>query len=155
MGTSWQQAGPADAWPRPVLYLPAGAEAAGFLWFELPDGQIGCCTRIRGVLARLLIAMHDAMQADAHVPWPARGWRSAEKLAQAIGEAGVGVEIETIRKYLSQLQKSVRNAFENAGKADKVPLLVERRRGLGARLGTARLKIIDRNATGPSERCDE
>lgn len=126
----------------PTLYLPGGKEHDGFLLYKLLDNpDISVSLEPRKI--RLLLALSEALEADAALAPPARGWRRPEHL---IG-GKYRVEPQTMRSYSSLIRKAVRKAFRAIHKGLPIPILLEHRRGLGVRLATP-LEIIDRTEDG-------
>jgi hypothetical protein len=127
--------------PDPFLYLPAGPDCDGFLVLGLEDGSL-LPVPLTAAKARLLAALAQALQEDGALVWAARGWRRPERLARTIAGGDYTVEAQTVRAYLAQIKRSVREAALAAGKAEP-PALLEHRRTIGVRVRCERFRVID------------
>lgn len=127
---------------RPVLYLPSGRNNPSFLiWALRPEARI--TVPLKAAFTRVIVELHFAWLEDAGLEIPARGWRRPERLAEAIAlTTGYEVEAQTIRAYLSQTQRLIREVVREVGRDIPVPNLFEHKRGLGARLAVAGLQFI-------------
>ena len=129
----------------PTLYLPGGGGWDGFLFLPLTQ-RVTVAVKLTPSKVRLLVALAEAMRADAGLSRAARGWRRPERLARIVADQtgwGYMVEAQTVRAYLAQIKRAVRKEVRAARRGAKVPQLLEHRRGLGVRLATDRLMIVE------------
>jgi hypothetical protein len=137
-----------DVLATPTLYLPEGIDKGGFLILPMHDElgrRYNLSVYLKPCLARTVYALYDAIQEDRRIVPEARGWRRADKLARLI-ELRFGWPIlpQTVRGYLTNLQKSIRKAERlRGGLATEVPVVIERQRGVGARFYSLDLNILD------------
>jgi hypothetical protein len=97
-----------------------------------------------GRLVRTLAALAAARREDERhgVSEEAAGWRRADKLAAWIGQyTGWPLENQAIHAYICQIYKKLRT--EARRKYADVPVLIERRRGRGARLAAGVVDLLD------------
>ena len=128
----------------PRLYLPAGIEGRGFLIFSQSPSET-TLIELTPALVRPILALYAARMAEQGLPAPARGWMSALKLAQRVaGQSDnlLPTEEQTLRAYISKINKNVRQAAARSGLVP-APVLIEQRSMLGFRLATDKLVVID------------
>ena len=101
--------------PDPYLYLPAGPGRDGFLMLGLEDGAV-LPVPLTAAKARVLAALAEALREDGAKVWPVRGWRRPERLAQVLAGDDYPVEAQTIRAYLAQIKRRIREAAQAAGR---------------------------------------
>jgi hypothetical protein len=92
------------------------------------------------------VVLAEAREADRDLPPAIRGWRSPTALAEAISRhTGWQPDVSSIRAYLSRLHRLLREAVQQAKDVSPESVfpqsLIERRRGMGARL-SADLRIV-------------
>lgn len=130
--------------PSFTLYLPAGPLSPGFLIVtDEADGKI--VVSLSGALVGPILALFQARKDDAHLVPPAQGWRLPQMIADAISRRSpclIPVEPQTIRRYVSLARRKIAAAARAAGRTE-VPELFEHGRGLGIRLATDQLEVID------------
>lgn len=131
------------------LIRPTGRTGGGVLTTTAKDGN-EFAARLDPRIARVLTILLEARQADSDFPLAARGWRSKQDLSELIGkETNYPVDEHSVTAYLTSLVSQVNEAARRAGFSEP-PHLIERRRGLGARLhGAAELELfIGSNRSG-------
>ena len=112
----------------PVLYLPSGPQGRGFLIFTLSRTETAMVD-LAPALVRPILALQEARARRERLPAEACGWLSARQLVEAVAGRDahlIPTEINTVRYYVSKINKAVRRAG--------VPALIQTRSMLGYRL---------------------
>jgi hypothetical protein len=119
-----------------TLFLPSGADSAGFLTFTIKDDDgrtQQLLVPLTAASVRLIVVLAKAMAADANRPFEVQGWRTSEQTSLALDPVAPS-EAQSIRVALCRLQMKIREAARLAGVLP--PKFIERRRGFGARLAS-------------------
>ncbi len=123
-----------DAPTRIKLYLPAGKRGLAFLGCEGEEELVEIPRRHADLLFVLWEARADDATTGSHFP----GWRTREELASKYRRrsgTAARIEADTITRYGTALLKLVAAHPALGLTPPGGPLLIERRRALGLRLG--------------------
>jgi hypothetical protein len=130
---------------------PNGLVGCGFVNVTWPDGDKAKYE----VEPRLLRTLYFVVQASdqdaaAGVPVDASGWRSGERIAEAIDKITEWLlNKKTVGRYVGWIIREHQQAAANVGKnGDANPAPIERRRSVGYRL-SPEFKVVFRNGNGP------
>jgi len=121
---------------NPVLRIPAsvseGSECGGYLCFDLDIPgvrSVHVAVYLEPRLTSLLLELAKAYDEDRGYPEEARGWRQAADLAKKRFIARA-----TVRSYLSQIRKCVREEVQSTSQALPIPQMFRNNRKSGVRL---------------------
>jgi hypothetical protein len=138
-----------------TLLLPGGPESGGFLMVPHPDSESAVEVELLPAKVRVLLALRQAMEADAGLPETIRGWRSPLAISELIAAQSrwsVPLEPQTVRTYVTDIHRRIRERVRGRHRVTArrpsqqshrdVPQLFERRRHFGIRLACP-LHVID------------
>jgi hypothetical protein len=154
MTTQGRCGGPSE--PRKPRVRLSGDDPShgGFLEVEARDihGEaVELLAWLAGRLVWVLAALAAARAEDERqgVSEEAAGWRRPDKLAAWVGQfTGWTPEEVAIRSYMSKIQNLLRAAARRAYVAE-TPVLIERRKGRGARIAAGGLDLLGPLTPGP------
>ena len=130
--------------PGPALYLLRGLLGKGFLVIPVPEG-LKLIVELKPAQVRLLYTLLLAWRADGELPRAMRGWRQADEVGQAHGDLLpmlLPVAGSTVVSYASRLQRLIELLAAEDGWEGPAPVVVERERGKGYRLGVVGLTVV-------------
>ena len=128
----------------PALYLLRGLLGKGFLVVPVQEG-LKLIVELKPAQVRLLYTLLLAWRADGELPPAVRGWRQADEVGQAHGDLLpmlLPVAGSTVVSYASRLQRLIELLAGEDGWDGPAPVVVQRERGKGYRLGIGGLTVV-------------